>query len=428
MKLFYGWYIVVAAVVVGFLTTGLSGYANGILLPSLADTLADGSRGEISIGFSITTVMAAIIAPIAGRLGDKYSPRIILLIGACLIALAYVGIALSQNLWQFYLAKGIVFGIGITMAGPTIRSLIVARWFDSWRGRALGVSVLGASIAGVFLPLILNEMVTLLGWRNTVFVFAFAVTVLLIPTIWFVMKDRPEDIGEVRDGHAEASKKTTDIVSDRADDDKVLSWMEMIKQRSFWAAGLCFGPMTCVYIAISVHMFGHATNSGLSNEQAALVLSAIALASVIGKPIMGFLADTIGARATTWLSLALQGSALLLFTASSEFWHFLATASMHGLGYAAFSPMRTYVLSTSLGMGSLGSSVGLLKWIELPFGIVASPLAGFVYDATGSYDFAFTVFAGFIAVGAIGPFFFRDGRIKKVKIEPHDKAAPTLGG
>ena len=46
-------------------------------------------------------------------------------------------------------------------------------------------------------------------------------------------------------------------------------------------------------------------------------------------------------------------------------------------------------------MKSLGSANGLLSWIELPFAALASPIAGFVFDATGSYDAAFLVFGAF---------------------------------
>ncbi len=412
-NIFYGWIIVAAAVLIGFLTTGLSGYANGILLPQLADALAEGSRGQISIGFSISTFLAALISPWVGRHADNHSPRRVLLLGVGLIALSYVGIASAQSIWQFYLAKGVLFGAGIAMAGPLVRNLIVAHWFERMRGRALGFSVLGASIAGVVLPLILNEMVNELGWRTTVYLFGFAVAVMLSPTVYFILKDRPEEIGEVRDGNAPESSVTS--TSPRNDEDeRKWSWADLLKSRAFWATGLVFGPMFCVYIVIMVHLFGHVVASGLKTEQAALVLSVVALFSLTGKPIIGFMADFVGARITLWTSLILQGTALFVFTISSELWHFTFSAAMYGLGYAALSPMRTYVLAANIGTKSLGTAVGLLKWLELPFGIAASPIAGFVYDATGSYDSAFLVFAGFIVLGCIGPFFIKDDRAARL--------------
>ena len=85
---YYGWIVVGAAIVVGFFTIGLSASSNGILLPHLADTLADGSRGNISIAFSISTFVGALISPWVGRYADNHSPRFVILVGAVLIALS----------------------------------------------------------------------------------------------------------------------------------------------------------------------------------------------------------------------------------------------------------------------------------------------------------------------------------------------------
>ena len=64
---FYGWNIVGAAIVIGFMTTGLGGYANGIILPHLADELADGSRGKVSLAFSMGTILVAVFSPFVRR-------------------------------------------------------------------------------------------------------------------------------------------------------------------------------------------------------------------------------------------------------------------------------------------------------------------------------------------------------------------------
>ena len=80
---------------------------------------------------------------------------------------------------------------------------------------------------------------------------------------------------------------------------------------------------------------------------------------------------------------------------------FAITAVIFGFGYAALSSMRTFALAQAFGMKSLGSANGLLSWIELPFAALASPIAGFVFDATGSYDGAFLVFAGFLMIGRV---------------------------
>ena len=406
-RLFYGWIIVSAAIVVGFLTTGLSGYANGILLPELAATLSNGNRGPIALGFSLATIFGTLVAPFIGRLADEYSPRKLMMVGSVLLTVSYVGLASATKLWHMYLFSGLVFALGMAMAGPMVRSLLVARWFERYRGRALGVSVLGASIAGVVLPVILSDMIDEYGWRNTIYFFSAIIVCILLPLIFYVMRDTPEDIGEVRDGH-----RASQVAAERGEKPVVrtidtiqFTWRQMLQNKSFWAIGLTFGPMVCVYLVTVIHLFGHILESGLERNQAAFVLSVFAFSAIVGKPIMGFMADLVGLRTTLWTSLALQCSALILFTVAGNLPAFLASAIIHGLGYSALSSMRTYSLAQTLGIRSLGSSTGLLRYIELPFASIASPVAGFVFDATGSYDIAFLILAGFLVIAAIGPFF-----------------------
>ena len=49
---FYGWVIVGICMLLGFLGTGFYSYSRGVFLPSLAETLAAGSRLQIALGFS----------------------------------------------------------------------------------------------------------------------------------------------------------------------------------------------------------------------------------------------------------------------------------------------------------------------------------------------------------------------------------------
>lgn len=404
-RYFYGWNIVGAAIVIGFMTTGLGGYANGIILPHLADELADGSRGKVSLAFSMGTILVAVFSPFVGRHADKNSPRNVMLLGACLLSLVYLVLASAQTMWQLILAKSVLYGAAISMVGPMVRNMTVAHWFTRLRGRALGFSVMGASVAGVLLPLILSSLVTNLGWRTTVYGFAGGVALILLPLIWRVVKDKPAELGLLPDGAApDAATGDDSLAAGHAKDTEIWSWKELLRAKPLWATGFTFGPMICVYLVIMVHLFGHAQESGLSDSEAALTLSVLAFASILFKPVIGFMADTIGARITLWAALFAQATAMILFASADSMASFAITAVIFGFGYAALSSMRTFALAQAFGMKSLGSANGLLSWIELPFAALASPIAGFVFDSTGSYDGAFLVFAGFLMIGCLGPF------------------------
>lgn len=348
-----------------------------------------------------------------------------MLAGACLLALSYILLASSTALWHVFVALSLIYALAVTMAGPLVRSIFVTRWFTRLRGRALGLSAMGTSIAGISLPVLVSGMVSEYGWRITVCGFAVAVALILVPAVALLLRDKPEDMGLLPDGNRPAASDATARDQERTiGSDPAWTWSAMLRSKALWAIGLTFGPMVCVYIIVMVHLFGHTVESGLNNTQAAMILSAFAFATAISKPVIGLMADVMGARITLWSTLIAQAFALAAFTFADSVSTFMLAAMIHGFGFAALASMRPFALAKAFGVRSLGSALGLLSWIELPFTAIASPLAGFVFDVTGSYDSAFLVFAGFLLVGCIGPFLLRS----ELRNDPVPATARQRGG
>jgi len=392
----------------GFLGTGFFSYSRGVFLPALSETLAEGSRLKISLGFSCSAIIGALVSPALGQFLDHHSPRQVILVGIFMVALAYVLLGSTQTLWQFYVIVGIGFGVGMSCMGGMAWHRCVIFWFDHWRCRAIAIAVMGASLAGIMMPPLVTALVDSYGWRAGYYTFAATTAVLLLPVVYFFMRDRPADIGEVRDGHQYVNAHAEEMVEVK-EDHTLWTWQALLRSAAFWSIGLIFGSMVCVFTAVMLHLFGHLLDLGLSTDRAALVLSTTALFAALGKPLVGYLSDFLGARFTVWLALLSQAVALLLFTRADDFAGCLTAASLYGFGYSGMSPLRTFTLSTSIGSHSFALATGVLRWVELPFVLAASPLAGFIYDATGSYNDAFSILAALMLVACIGPFFIRVG-------------------
>ena len=420
---FYGWVIVAVAALLGFLGTGFYSYSRGIFLTELADELANGSRFWIAAGFSAASITGAIVAPFIGHLLDRFSPRIVILTGISVVATSYFLLASTVNLWQYFLVVGVGMGFGMTCMGGLAWHRTVVSWFDHWRGRAIALAVMGASIAGVMMPPLVEALLGSVGWRFSYVVFAIVTFFALVPSVWFFMKDRPSDIGEVRDGHKYVETNPDEQI--HIDEDaREWHWKEMLKSRPFWAIGLVFGAMGCVYSATMLHLFGHLTDIGIARSYAAWILSATALFAALGKPIVGWLADAVGARVTIWLALVCQGCALVLFAQANTLTLAFAAGCLYGFGYSGMSPLRTFALSTAMGSVSFGAANGIIRFVELPLVLLASPLAGFIYDVTGNYRLAFFILAGLMGVALLGPFFMpaggaRDRHRRKKSVGTH---------
>ncbi len=232
------------------------------------------------------------------------------------------------------------------------------------------------------------------------------------PLVYFLMKDRPSELGEVRDGRKYVEANPLEAVQ-VVEDSRVWHWRDMLKSRAFWSIGLIFGAMGCVYSAVMLHLFGHLMDIGISAQNAAFVLSATALFAALGKPVVGWMSDAFGARVTIWLALVCQATALVLFAYAVGFLPSITAACLYGFGYSGMSPLRTFSISTAMGSVSFAGANGVLRIIELPLVISASPLAGYIYDATGSYRIAFLILAGLMIFACIGPWFIKAGGAKE---------------
>ena len=374
-----------------------------MFLPHLANTLDDGNRFSISMGFSCAVITGALYT--YRPLSRHGSPKKVMLGGIAIVSVSYpmlAHVSIRCNLLCGQCLHGIRHGHhGRPGLAPFSDEL-----FDHWRGRAIAFAVMGASISGIAMPPLVNAMIEAIDWRNAYLVFGATTAVALFPAVYFFMRDRPEEIGEVRDGRQYVADNPDEMVI-VTEDNVLWSTKDMLTHKGFWAISVMFGSMFCVFAAVMLHLFSHLRDIGLNGGTAAQVLSITALFAALGKPDVGWLSDFWGARVSIWLALICQGLALLLFSiANSTSPPFCVC--LYGFGYSGMSPCALAISST-LGSRSFGSASGLLRFVEMPWALMASPIAGLIYDQTGSYQIAFQVLAGLMLFCCMGPFFISVG-------------------
>ena len=346
----------------GFLGTGFYSYSRGLFLPHLAETLDDGNRFSISMGFSCAVITGALIAPYLGRYLDYGSPRKVILYGVTIVSASYLMLAYVSNLVQFYFVVSVCMGLGMATMGGQVWHRSVINWFDHWRGRAISFAVLGASLSGIIMPPVVNAMIEAIDWRNAYLVFGATTALALFPAVYIFLRDRPEEIGEVRDGQQYVDDNPGEMVA-IAEDSVEWSTRQMLTHRGFWAISVIFGSMFCVFAAVMLHLFSHLQDIGLNSETAALVLSMTALFAALGKPVVGWLSDFLGARVSIWLALICQGLALMFFSVAESTLAAIFAGCLYGFGYSGMSPLRTFAISSTLGSRSFGAAAGLLRFV-----------------------------------------------------------------
>ncbi len=413
------WLIVASGYLIGLLTSGLLAYTRGSFLVPIAEEIGS-SRLELSLGFTIASAATAISAPIAGYLLDRYPVRRIALLLALWTSVGYFALAAIDGKLGLFIVMGLCFGLATYhLGGPTPAKLIV-EWFDARRGLALSLISMGASTAGVLTPPIATALIESIGWRMTLVSFGVMIMTVVVPLVLLTMRNAPHrgDRATMAAPAVQTTQATPDInvegdAAARAaiplSVDRAWRRGEYLRNPNFWAVVIIFGTMGCIFSGVTLHLFPHTTDLGIDSIRASFIVSAMALMALISKPLFGWLVDHFDPRISVAVALLTQtgGVALLLFGATYP--AILLAAAAFGTGYGGMVPLRNALTAITFGRQSFGEVSGAMRTSMAPLTMSGMPLAGWIFDTTGSYAVAFTVFIGLylVAIAAIALLRFR---------------------
>jgi len=377
----YGWVMVVMAVCI-MSTHALVFYAFGVFLKPLTVEFS-WERGAISGAFSIALLLVGPFSILSGRLSDKYGPRILVTISGLSLGVGFLLMSQINSLWQVYLIWGLFMGVGISCSFVPIISTI-PRWFTKKRGIAIAIAVAGFGLGGVIVPPLAQWLISAFGWRQAYLILGLITFIVVIPLAQF-MKHSPQRVGLKPYGEDETIKDEHSLVTGG------LSITQAIKTSRFWVWGLilfCF--FFCMQVTI-VHIVPHAIDIGVSPIVAASITSILAGCSVIGKLSTGFLSDKVGGRLLLIACISLATLALLWLLFAKEIWMLYIFAVIFGIGYGGIVLLQTLISVELFGLGSLGMILATLMFCGTIGGALGAPLAGSIFDITGSYSLAFLI-------------------------------------
>src|SRR5262249_41267567 len=187
-KLFYGWIVVAGGFLVLFVAYGTQ-YSFGIFFGALLGEFG-WSRASLSGAFSLYTVAYSACALAAGRLTDRWGPRLVIAVGGIFLGLGLIGMSATSRLWHPYVLYGVVAALGMSTAFVPCAAT-VARWFVRRRGLALGITSAGISAGAFALPPVAYYLVSRVGWRWAYVGFGGAILITL-NLVARVMRRDPE--------------------------------------------------------------------------------------------------------------------------------------------------------------------------------------------------------------------------------------------
>jgi sugar phosphate permease len=325
-------------------------------------------------------------------------------LGAVLMALLAISLALVSEPWQFYLAYIPARAISHGMLIGVVPVTAVANWFYRQRPRAIGLVTmavpLGASAMALIYQLLINEY----GWRSTYIALAVLLLTLVVLPTAILLRRQPEDFGLLPDG-ASMPAAATDEKRPRSSDEATgeVSWtlQEALRTPSLWLIAFCLGLGTLASGGIAFNMAAYFQDAAFDPTVAAGTLSVFALAGAVGSGIWGFLAErfpiriiSVGTFALSAISLAL----LLIATNPVTAYVFAALFGLTARGEAAMGPI---LVAHYFGRRSFGSISGVITPINM-LGLGVGPVAAAAaYDTTGSYEGIILIFIAAFVVASL---------------------------
>ena len=388
-KIFYGWFIVAACFIATF-TCGEALWSFGVFFKPMEKEFG-WSRALISSGYIGFLFGYAISAMAAGRLADRYSPRPILFLSACLAGLGVSMCSLVQNINQlrFFLLIG-GLGAGGTFSVPTS---LVQRWFykKQQAGLALGIVVAGVGVGAlVFTPLV-NYVILISGWRNSYLI----VGILFFCTIGLsslILKRSPAETTIILEG---AESIPSPVRS------QGLTMAQILLNPSFIAITFIHCSLAFAFHTVSVHLVPYAMDIGVSPTISAVALGLFGGFSVPGRIISGIIADRVGWQRIFIISQFGLALFILWLSMVQTVWMLYFFVLFYGICHGTRIAAHVGILGEFFGMNSLGEIIGITMAIALFTGAFAPYLAGFIFDSTGSYFIAFMIVMMLLLCGGI---------------------------
>ena len=394
-RVFYGWWIVLAAFLNLFFAVGLVFYGLPVFYTSLVDSLHF-TRSQVAQGLFLGFVIVSPASGFMGALIDRIGARRVLRVGILLVALPIALMGGMTHLWEYYVLC-IVEVVGYVLAGPIANQVLVANWFQAKRGRAMGYAYLGLGFGGVAAPVLAAYLIGGLGWRRAFVIIGALIAVVLLPVAQWLTRSAPGEMGLLADG-VEPGR-----APEGAGQAPSFSLRAAVRTANFWLI-LVGSTLTIGAIGTVIQQFVlFLRDKGYTTVQASHVSSGLLFAGLAGRVAVGYLVDRYNKKnimALFYLLLALAIPLLFLAQKPAALWLF---ALIFGFAMGADYLLIPLVTAECFGLGALGKLLSLIIMADSLGQFFGPVLAGKIFEATHSYDLAWSIItaAGILGAAAI---------------------------
>lgn len=392
--LFYGWINTALLFFIYFAASGFVYFAYAVIFPAMVEAM-EWNRGSASIAHSIGFVVLGLCYPLTAWMIGKRGVRFTMTAGLLLMLSGLLAIIfLVTEVWHWTIVWGLVIGLSLALTSPLCGHTLAISWFNIRRATVLGIIVTGSAAGGfVAQPLLAAVMARFETWQSG-WAASTAIVALALVLARFLV-NRPEDIGQHPD-NVDPDRK-------RHASDKAIVKPRTYRSEHNWTVRQVFGTLSVyllmlvnvTYLATGTFLLTHGalylSDIGISGLQIASLMGVFILGSGSGRIPAGWLGDRIEMR---WLMAIIMGTMLasfLIFGSTDSFPLLAVSGFIFGACYGGLFALAPALTSNFYGELSFAKINAVFAPLLLPFVATVPAGAGYIFEATGSYDLAFQI-------------------------------------
>ncbi len=325
------------------------------------------SRAQVTSGNALSKLL---IGPafgfVAGWMIDRFSPRRIMMVGILMAGIALVGLGSISTLGMFYFFY-MFNALGYVLGGPLPNQVLLSRSFDKSRGKAMGFAYLGIGLGGAAVPWISHTLVQHFGWQAALRILGLLIVVIALPMA-FLVKDPPQP--EKLDSVPSSSRARRAFGS-------FPFWLLIAGSMCSIAAVSGTQQNLKLFLSLDQHY---------SQSSAARILSLVLIFSIVGRLLMGWLADRFPKK-YVMVSIYMLVALAIPFSLLTQFQHAIYVfAIVFGIALGGDYMIIPLMTAEIFGTQVLGRLLGVILTADGVAEAVSPWIVGRMRDASGTYS------------------------------------------
>ncbi len=380
----YAW-IIIAIAAFMHMAGGSIRQAFGVLVVPLQENMG-WSPAAVTLGYSMSAIVGALLAPISGIATDRFGARKVIMVGILFFFFGAMITGAASQVWHIWISYGIF--LGVAQACFNVPILAAATyWFRRHLGFGIGLLQASHGLGPAVMAILVAVLITTVDWKATFWLIGVAGSIIMLGLILF-FRGHPSEMG-LRAYGAPASEPVHRERNPAVEGMRAKAFrVSMQSTSAFWKLVTVHFLGCTGHAIVIIYIIPIAMAEGIDAVPAAGILSTLAAVSVATRFLTPVTADYLGAKRTMATMFVVQGLPVLMLFWTHELWQFYLFAVVFGIGYGGEGSAFPIINRQYFGRGPMGRSFG---WQQFGAGsgmALGGWIGGAFFAVFGSYDAA----------------------------------------